>query len=64
MMPLIFSDSRHMNFDFHQNISSVLAILFVALLSTLLSIITVTESDVMVSQFKETVATHQLQLKK
>lgn len=55
---------RHMNFNFHQNISSVLAILFIALLSTLLGIITIGKSDDVVSGFSDTVATHAATLKK
>ncbi len=52
-----------MTFNFHQNVSSVLAILFIALLSTLLGIITVDQSDVVVSEFSDTMATHTATLK-
>ena len=55
---------QHMNFNFHQNISSVLAILVIALLSTLLGIITIGKSDDVVSGFSDTVATHAATLKK
>lgn len=53
-----------MNFDFHQDISSVLALIFIALLSTLLGIITVGRSDEVVSGFSDTVVTHAATLKK
>jgi hypothetical protein len=53
-----------MDFNFHQHVSSVLAILFITLLSTLLGIITVSRSDEVVSGFSETVVTHAATLKK
>lgn len=47
-----------MHFDIHQRVSSVLAILFIALLSTLLGIVTVSESGRAVEDFSATMATH------
>ncbi len=47
-----------MNFDIHQKVSSVLALLFVALLSTLLGIISVSESGKVVDGFTVTMGAH------
>ncbi len=47
-----------MNFDLHQKVSSVLALLFIALLSTLLGIMTVSESGRAVEDFSATMAAH------
>ncbi|MFZ1720308.1 MAG: hypothetical protein WAU28_03050 [Candidatus Moraniibacteriota bacterium] len=47
-----------MNFDIHQKVSSVLALLFIALLSTLLGIITIYESDQAVEGFSVTMSAH------
>ena len=52
-----------MHFDFHQNISSILAILFIALLSTLLGIITVNTSDDVVAGYSQAITDHQQTLK-
>lgn len=53
-----------MHFDIHQRVSSVLALLFIALLSTLVGIITIFESDRVVSGFSVTVSTHEKVLNK
>ncbi len=47
-----------MNFDIHQKVSSVLALLFIALLSTLLGIVTVYESDRAFEGFSVTMSAH------
>lgn len=53
----------YVDFDFHQKVSSVVAILFVFLLSTLFGILTVNKSDQVISGFSETVVTHEELLK-
>lgn len=47
-----------MNFDIHQKVSSVLALLFIALLSVLLGIVTVSESGHVVDGFSVTMTAH------
>jgi hypothetical protein len=53
-----------MEYDIHQKVSSVIALLFIALLSTLLGIVTVRESDRAVSGFSATMSAHDQTLRK